>query len=840
MDGSLQQNIMVNFDSLWLVMCTMLVLLMQAGFLALESGLTRAKNNINVAIKNLTDFSITTVIFWAFGFALMFGATQGGVFGSTNFLPSAAGLTTETLVFLLFQITFCGTTVTILSGATAERIPFTTYMFVSVVVGGLIYPVFGHWAWNGINLGVNTGWLGVLGFVDFAGSTVVHSMGGWISLALLLIIGPRTGRFPKDGQPRKIQGSNLPLSSLGVILLWVGWFGFNGGSNLAFDETVPLIITNTVLAGSAGLVGAILTSFILNRKVIADYALNGSLAGLVAVTANANAVTLGAALLIGLIAGTLMLFATNLLERYRIDDAVGAIPVHLAGGIWGTLAVGLFADPTLIETGLSRGAQIGVQSLGIGMGFLWGFGVSYTVFWLTNKFLFPMRVSAEKEEIGLNISEHEASSDLLELFGIMESHSRSDDLSLRAPVEPFTEVGQIARRYNSVMEALEVEVNRTASIVNTSADAILTFEPAHYRITSCNPTAEYLFGYPDGDLLGEPIQILFQSQMDTDSETVLNQILNADSYVELVGRRADGSQFALEVAMVSVDTRAERFYTATVRDISIRKQAQEQIEQQNRDLTTTNEELDIQRRKALEAAELKSQFLATMSHELRTPLNSVIGFTQIQLAGMTGELTDEQRNYQERVLSNAKHLLELINQVLDLSKIEAGRMEIAKEPFNLSIWLTTAVDRHRVLAQEKGLELTQSIDPGLPRMLLGDAVRLEQMLVNLIGNAIKFTESGRVEVQILTYGADKWQIKVRDTGIGIPSHQQEVIFEEFRQVDGSTKRKYGGTGLGLTIVRRFTAAMNGTLRVSSKVGQGSTFTITLPMLVPAAIDGMAE
>src|SRR3972149_6035643 len=241
-------------DIFWVLICAGLVFLMQAGFTCLESGLTRSKNSINVAIKNITDFGISTILFWAIGFALMFGTSHGTWIGSTGFfLPLDEG--TWPTTFFLFELMFCATAVTIVSGATAERLRFGSYIIISIISSGLIYPTFGHWAWNGAQQGIFSGWLGMRGFVDFAGSTVVHSVGGWISLAALLVIGPREGRFPKVEVYKKIHGSNLPFSVLGVLLLWIGWFGFNGGSTLALNDQVAGIVTDTFLSGAAGSMG---------------------------------------------------------------------------------------------------------------------------------------------------------------------------------------------------------------------------------------------------------------------------------------------------------------------------------------------------------------------------------------------------------------------------------------------------------------------------------------------------------------------------------------------------------------------------------------------------------
>jgi Amt family ammonium transporter len=450
---------------------------MQAGFTCMESGLTRSKNSINVAIKNITDFGISTILYWSFGFALMFGVTSGGWIGSTGFFLS---LDTGSwrISFFLFEIMFCATAVTIVSGATAERLRFRSYIIISIILAGLIYPVFGHWVWNGIQIGKPSGWLGMMGFVDFAGSTVVHSVGGWVALAALLVIGPRSGRFPAVGTHMKIHGSNLPLSVLGVLLLWIGWFGFNGGSTLALNDQVAGIITNTFLAGASGTMVTLTIGWISRKQADAELVIFGSIAGLVSITASAHAVNTVYALIIGGIGGAVMLVVDYLMDYLHIDDAVGAVPVHLGAGVWGTLAVAIFGEEELLNTGLNHGEQLLIQASGIGICFLWTFGTSYGLFLLINRF-FPLRVSLEDERIGLNVSEHGATTELLDMFRTMDSQARTGDMSLRVPVEPFTEVGQIAERYNWVMDALQKEAAKTESSLREKE---LLLREIHHRV----------------------------------------------------------------------------------------------------------------------------------------------------------------------------------------------------------------------------------------------------------------------------------------------------------------------------------------------------------------------
>jgi signal transduction histidine kinase len=300
---------------------------------------------------------------------------------------------------------------------------------------------------------------------------------------------------------------------------------------------------------------------------------------------------------------------------------------------------------------------------------------------------------------------------------------------------------------------------------------------------------------------------------------------------ELMLTRANATRY-YEVQISAVYDRAKRLRGRAVllHDITRRKQAAQRIEEQNAELEQANAALEVARAQAEEATRLKSQFLATMSHELRTPLTAIIGYTEIQLAGMTGELNAEQRGFQDRVLVNAEHLLKLINEILDLAKIEAGRTEIVKKPFEVQSWLHEVVGQVSGLAATKGLTFEQQFDEQLPNKLLGDAPRLKQVVINLLSNAIKFTEKGKVTLAVRRQEDATWTVTVTDTGIGIPAHLQEIVFEEFRQVDSSSTRVHGGTGLGLAIVRKLVLLMGGNIRLSSQVGQGSTFTVTLPLM----------
>lgn len=388
-----------NLNYVWTIIAACLVFFMQAGFALVETGFTRAKNAINIIMKNVMDVSAGSLAFFLVGFGLMFGTSAGGWIGTDGFLLGEIGdYSVEwSYTFFFFQAVFAATAATIVSGAVAERTAFNSYLIFSVIITAFIYPVFGSWAWGSLFNG--DGWLEGLGFIDFAGSTVVHSVGGWAALAGALVVGPRTGKYI-DGKPQLIKGHSMPLAALGVFILWLGWFGFNAGSTTTGDTSIALIALNTFLAAGAGATAAMLITWLTNGKPDGAVTLNGVLAGLVGITAGCANLSPGFALLTGAIAGILVHFSMKFLEK-KVDDAVGAVSVHGVCGAWGTLAAGLF------DMGGFSLSVVGVQFIGIAAAFLWTFPVSYLLFKLINAVL-PLRVDEKLEEVGLDIHEHDA------------------------------------------------------------------------------------------------------------------------------------------------------------------------------------------------------------------------------------------------------------------------------------------------------------------------------------------------------------------------------------------------------------------------------------------------
>lgn len=378
-------------EIIWVAASIALVFFMQAGFALLECGSSRAKNAINVIMKNYADVCFGSVFFWAIGYGLMFGDSLWGIMGSSDFFPSQ--LSNDDTIGLVFQLMFAATAATIVSGAVAERMHFIAYLICAMIISSLIYPIFGHWAWG------ENGWLKEIGFIDFAGATVVHSIGGWCALAGVIVLGPRLGRFSKTGEVRDIPGHNLPLIALGGFILWFGWFGFNGGS-VTESESLGIVLLNTHLGACAGAIGAFVFMLFSGKPVLMTTTVNAAIGGLVSVTAGADALSPGMAVITGLISGVLLVWSMEFLHQLLIDDVVGAVATHGFCGAWGTLAVGLFYQGDMFSP-----ARIFIQLIGIATAFVWAFACSYGTFKLVDK-LIGIRANSRHEQRGLDYTEH--------------------------------------------------------------------------------------------------------------------------------------------------------------------------------------------------------------------------------------------------------------------------------------------------------------------------------------------------------------------------------------------------------------------------------------------------
>ena len=804
---------------------------MQAGFCLFEAGLVRSKNNINVAFKNLSDFTVTAIVYWMIGYGLMFGASVGGVFGSSQFFFDPAS---GDGAWFLFQLMFCGATATIVGGALAERTSFSAYLGISVLIGAFLYPIPGHWIWA--NEGA--GWLAQLGFIDLAGGTAVHLLGGCLALVAVVIVGPRIGRFAdKDADAnslRPINASNYPMATVGVMLLWFGWFGFNAGSAVGKQELYAGVAINTALSAAAGAVALICWFLFRTGKPHIASVLNGTLAGLVGVTAGAHIFTALDAVMVGVVAAACMQIATNMLEKYRIDDVVSAFPVHGVAGLVGTLLVAVLGDPAFFPAGHGHLQQFGVQLLGVAVVAAWSLLAGYAAL-KTFDTVSSLRVSETDELQGLNFSEHGASTEVHDLLGNMVKQSSQGDFTEAVDVEPHTEVGQIASEYNKVLDRIRLEIQtreaayeqlKEAShfqyIFENSNEGIIQFS-LQGEVQKANNAAANLLGYASVDRLISSIGPFMSALSFSDAADHKKMLDALDARGQLINfelkfdRQVDKKSGLVLCSMRSISGNEEQApcYLASFVDISERRE---------------NEQLKVAKQAAEAASQAKSQFLANMSHEIRTPLNGVTGM--LELLNRT-DMETHQKRYIEIAQNSAQSLLSVINDILDFSKIEAGKLELDSIDFALRETLADVVDIFASQTAAKQIELIGNISPELPGWVIGDPERLRQILINILGNAVKFTESGSISLSAsCKKKTDKiavLQIEIKDTGCGISKENLSKLFNSFTQADSSTTRKYGGTGLGLTISRQLVRLMKGQVNVSSEVGVGSVFTIDLAM-----------
>jgi ammonium transporter, Amt family len=820
-------------DLLWVAVCGSLVMLMQAGFCLVESGLSRSKHGVNVALKNLVDFCFCGTAFWLIGYQIMCGPTWNGWIGSFGF-PLSGGESMKTLTFFFFNLVFCGTAVTIISGAVAERMKFNGYLIVCSLVSILIYPLMGHWAWGGEAVGNSAGWLQKLGFIDFAGSTVVHCVGGWCGLALAWFIGPRLGRFSKK-RPEPA-GHAMAIATVGTLLLWFSWIGFNGGSTLGFNESVFPVIINTNLAAAAGGLVVVMLGVIRGRVIVLDV-LVGVMAALVAVTAGAHLFSFWMSFVVGAVAAVLGLLSDRVLRKMRVDDVVGVGPVHVVGGMWGTIAIPLFVAESKLPTG-NWLTQLGVQSLGVVACFALSVGSILALATILRLFGYSLRASHRHEVIGLSEAEHGTVSDMGNLLKSMNRVRRSARFDRRANIDSTTEIGMVAMEYNRVLHrvheeiqsreavasSLQVEQQRTASIVTQAEMGIYQMDMSG-AILDMNPKLL--------DILGGDMESWNQSRVpgsksppwikeertraNVDRAIASNEQILQFEHSCLV---PDGTVrwFHEKISTVCDQEGSPMFYLGMLDDRTESRNAAQR-------------EIDL----AQEASRAKSDFLASMSHEIRTPLNGVIGMLDL-LA--TEELPNNATQFTKVAKESADALLSLINDILDFSKIEAGRIDLESVAFNVHDLIENVVELFAIQAHRKQVELTYRIDPTVPKWIQGDPDRLRQIVNNLLSNAIKFTSEGEVNLTlgIVDQGDDEKSLRlnVRDTGIGMTQETLGILFTKFTQADSSTTRRFGGTGLGLAICRRLAELMGGSIEVESELGDGSSFELLMPFKTAVA------
>jgi ammonium transporter len=807
-------------DILWILLCAGFVFLMQAGFLCLESGVTRSKNSINVAFKNIVDFGLAVLLYWMVSYGLMFGSSAAGWVGTDGFFFTVVGdVAPFQYSVFIFQAMFCATGATIISGATAERLPFYVYLLITAVFSIVVYPFVGHWVWATDFIGDPAGWLAQKGFLDFAGSSVVHSTGGWVSLALILLVGPRLGRFDDKGKPVEIPGSNMPLAMLGTTLLIFGWFGFNGGSTLSFGDNVPLILMNTLLGAVGGM--TIVLSLIPFTRKLPDPGLvmNGALAGLVGVTANCNLTGPIAAIIIGAIAGIIMMGTVRLLEHLQIDDAVGAIPVHLTPGIWGTLAVALFADAGIMGLdSVDRIAMFETQFIGVIVIGFWSFCLPYLFFYLLKKVM-PLRVTPEEEHAGLNISEHNARTETLFLLTDMEMHARTGDLSKRVRVEPFTEVGQIARQYNKVIDSLDLTMNRLKSIFHDLHDGIITFKPDG-SLLSLNPAALKFYGLEPAmaegfnawDLLVPETREDLEVHQPADSEPFdpfLAGVLQEIHYFRKNSRKDEVIEFVASKGSFNNET----IYTGLIRDVSETIQTQRS---KNRLMSKL-------------AGAQKTQFYAGMCQKSLPTLQNLAGRIHEISKALPRVLPDP------RLKNLAQDAQEILHLTDDLRHVESeGGLPVKSVslPDFLEPFVKSLVENktHEIFSK---VPITMEIEPTTLQSLIAP-MALEQALESLLMLACLESESdssvilsarcvyldqplaGTEAIPAGEYAI----IRIIDDGEGIPENELDLFFQ-------GKDRKY--PDIDLAMAESMIRHMGGFLDVDSTVGEGTTLSVYLPI-----------
>lgn len=431
-----------NIDILWILLSAFLVFMMQLGFSFIETGTVRSKNTINVAMKNLIDSIFGVIFFWLIGYGIMFGLDKYGLFGINKYAIDGTDLYENAVFF--FQAMFAATAITIVSGAVAERIKFNGYIVVAIVVTAFIYPIFGHWSWN------ENGWLSQLGFVDFAGSTVVHSVGAWVGLAGAIVIGPRLGKF-KNGKVTYFPPSNHNMIVFGVLILIFAWFGFNGGSLLKFDMEITRILLNTLISASFGGLSGWIVSVVYKEKVSIEVFSFGIISGLVGITAGCHAFDTLTSAFIGFSSAIIMHFTDQILtKKFKIDDPLSVVSIHGVVGAWGTLCVGIFAD---LSEGMTRLEFIEIQLIGIFTAFVFAFSFGLILFYFLYKFNL-LRVTKKHEVIGLNVSEHNAKMPWVETIESITRMMKTGNFSRKIHEEKFTEIGMVAKFFNSLLDIL--------------------------------------------------------------------------------------------------------------------------------------------------------------------------------------------------------------------------------------------------------------------------------------------------------------------------------------------------------------------------------------------------
>ncbi len=845
-----------SMDMVWTLLASFLIFLMQAGFTLVEVGFTRAKNAGNVVMKNMIDFALGSIGFFFIGYGLMFGVSALGLFGTTDFflgnITLAGKVDNWKFANLMFQVVFAATAATIVSGAMSERAKFIGYLFYSMLISTLIYPVVGHWIWGG-------GWLARKGMIDFSGSTVVHSVGGWVSLAGVIVLGPRLGRHNRDGSVNIMPGHNIPLVALGVFILWFGWFGFNTGNTLsATNPSIALIAINTILAGASGALCTMALTWMLRGKPDVSLTLNGVLSGLVSCTGGVAIISPFSALAIGGLAGFILYFSLKSFERWHIDDPVGAISVHGVNGIWGTLAVGLFAQEQYVQNSLGYSANglffgggvdlLAVQALAVVSVFLWAFPISFGFF----KFLdatVGLRVSPEQEAGGLDFGEHSMTSypvfDELQRKQeeIIEELERVRELSLLHDISQSMYTLNLEEILELILQgvargigfdrvrlylldeekkqlvckvAVGVEREKINSLSlpydredNIISRAILERRPFIVEDASRDPRVNRgLISFLDVKSFAA-VPLLSREKVlgGIAADNLVSQRSITEKKLQSLMIFANQAALALENALMYEELRA------------FSSQLGDRVKRATLELEETQRQL-FQSEKLAALGKLS----AGIAHEIRNPLTSI----KILIHSLVDEMaTPASREKDLAVIeTEIEQVNKIIKQFLDFARPRPPSLE----PIDVRKVLeeTLALVLYEMEAQEVSLE--RDYAPGLPPVPM-DREQMKQVFLNLLLNAIQAMEQGG-KLKVATSlknpvpGANKGpfaKISFQDTGSGIREDMKGKVFEPFY----STKE--GGIGLGLSIAQRIVEEHGGEIGLESSPGRGTVFYLTLPL-----------
>ena len=845
-----------SMDMVWTLLASFLIFLMQAGFTLVEVGFTRAKNAGNVVMKNMIDFALGSVGFFLIGYGLMFGASAAGLFGTSDFFLShiTPGGKVDNWKFanLMFQVVFAATAATIVSGAMSERAKFIGYLFYSLLISTLIYPVVGHWIWGG-------GWLARRGMIDFSGSTVVHSVGGWVSLAGVLVLGPRLGRYNRDGSVNPIPGHNIPLGALGVFLLWFGWFGFNTGNTLsATNPSIALIAVNTILAGASGALCTMVVTWVLRGKPDVSLTLNGILSGLVSCTGGVAVVSPFSAMAIGSVAGFILYFSLSAFESRRIDDPVGAISVHGVNGIWGTLAVGLFAQDPYVQNSLGYSANglffgggaalLGVQALAVVSVFFWAFPLSWCFFRILDKTL-GLRVSPEEEVRGLDFGQHSMTSyPVFDEFQkkqeeILEELERVRELSLLHDIGQSMHTLDLEETLELILQgvakgigfdrvrlylldeekgqllckvAVGVEKEKIQNLTlpfdredNVVSRAMMEKRPFIVEDASRDPRVNLgLISFLDVKSFAvAPLLSRDRVLGGIAADNLISQSLITEKKLQSFMIFANQAALALENALMYEELKA------------FSGQLEDRVRRASARLEETQRQL-FQSEKLAALGKLS----AGIAHEIRNPLTSI----KILIHSLVDEQATE--NSREKDLAVIETEIGRVNKIIKQFLDFARPRPPSLEPTDVRTILDETLALLFYEMEAQGISPEKHYAPDLPPVPM-DREQMKQVFLNLMLNAIQAMEHGGT-LRMATLrasptpgkgGRSAAEIAIEDTGPGIPKDLQSNIFEPFF----STKEE--GIGLGLPIAQRIVEEHGGEIRVESKVGVGTTFTITLPV-----------